>query len=92
VPARARRAGRLLADGLATVPGVVQVRGRGLLLAAALDGEWSRALAAAALGHGLLVNPVLPDAVRLAPSLLVSDAEIDEAVGLLRAAAEEVRP
>ncbi len=92
VPSRARRAGERLARGLSGVPGVVSVRGRGLLLAAALDGEWSKALAAAALERGLLVNPVLPDAVRLAPSLLISDDEIDEAVGILGAAAGEARP
>ena len=27
--------------------------------------------------HGLLVNPVRPDAIRVAPPLLVSDDEID---------------
>ena len=40
-------------------------------------------MAAAALDAGLLVNAVRPDAIRLAPSLLVSDAEIDEAVAIL---------
>jgi acetylornithine/N-succinyldiaminopimelate aminotransferase len=37
VPARATRAGQQLAEMLATVPGVVNVRGRGLLLAAVFD-------------------------------------------------------
>jgi acetylornithine/succinyldiaminopimelate/putrescine aminotransferase len=35
------------------------------------------------LAQGLVVNPVTPTALRLTPSLLVSDAEIDEAVGLI---------
>jgi acetylornithine aminotransferase len=38
---------------------------------------------AALLAAGLVVNAVTPTALRLAPSLLVSDAEIDEAVGLI---------
>ncbi len=44
------------------------------------DGIDARAVAAAALDAGLIVNAVTPTALRLAPPLLVSDAEIDEAV------------
>ena len=32
---------------------------------------------------GLVINPVTPTALRFAPSLLVSDDEIDEALGIL---------
>ena len=39
--------------------------------------------AAWALAHGLLVNPVRPDAIRVAPPLLVRDDEIDAALGIL---------
>ena len=39
---------------------------------------------AAALARGLLVNAVRPDAVRVAPPLLVSDADIDTALTILR--------
>jgi acetylornithine/N-succinyldiaminopimelate aminotransferase len=45
---------------------------------------------AAALGLGLVVNAPRPDTIRLAPSLLVSDAEVDEALGLLAAALADV--
>ena len=83
VPARATRAGTRLRAGLETLPEVDHVRGQGLLLAAELESIPARAAAAAALDAGLLVNPVTPPAVRLAPSLLVSDAEIDEAVSIL---------
>ncbi len=83
-PGRAARAGARLGAALDGVPQVGNVRGRGLLLAAELDGGRSApAAAAAALDAGLLVNPVTPTALRLAPSLLVSDDEIDEAVSLL---------
>ena len=37
----------------------------------------------AALHSGLLVNAVRPDAIRVAPPLLVSDEEIDDALGIL---------
>jgi len=83
VPVRAARAGARLSEGLAALPGVTSVRGRGLLLAAELADRPSRDVAAAALDGGLVVNPVTPTAIRLAPSLLVSDAEIDEALAVL---------
>jgi acetylornithine aminotransferase len=35
------------------------------------------------LRRGLVVNAVTPTALRLAPSLLVTDDEVDEAVALL---------
>jgi acetylornithine/N-succinyldiaminopimelate aminotransferase len=81
---RARAAGRRLAAGLGALPGVVSVRGAGLLLAAQLETPVAKDVAAAALAHGLLVNAVRPDAVRVAPPLLVSDADIDTALGILR--------
>jgi predicted acetylornithine/succinylornithine family transaminase len=83
VPARASRAGSRLADGLAALPGVVSVRGRGLLLAAELDGIPSKGVTVAALDRRLIVNAVTPSAIRLAPSLLVTDDEIDEALAVL---------
>ena len=78
-PARAAR----LADGLAALPGVVSVRGAGLLLAAQLREPVAKEAAAWALAHGLLVNPVRPDAIRVAPPLLVRDDEVDTALGIL---------
>ena len=84
VPARARRAGARLAEGLAGLPGVTSVRGRGLLLAAELADRPSKDVAAAALDRGLVVNAVTPTAVRFAPSLLVTDDEIDEALAVIR--------
>ena len=83
VPARAERGGARLAAGLAKLPGVVEVRGMGLILGAELGDRRARDVAAAALGAGLLVNPVAPTTLRLLPSLLVTDAEIDEALGIL---------
>ncbi|MGH8999131.1 MAG: aspartate aminotransferase family protein, partial [Acidimicrobiia bacterium] len=83
VPERARRAGARLRDGLARCAGISSVRGLGLLLAAELDGIPAGAAAAACLEGGLVVNALGDTALRLAPPLLVSDDEIDEALGLL---------
>ncbi len=83
VPARARRAGARLTAGLEALDGVTGVRGRGLLLGAALGDDRARQVTAAALAAGLVVNAPRPDTIRLAPSLLVSDEEIDEALSIL---------
>jgi acetylornithine/succinyldiaminopimelate/putrescine aminotransferase len=84
VPARAAAAGERLAAALVALPGVTSVRGLGLLLAAELaPGIDAKAVAGAALDAGLVVNAVSPTAIRLAPSLLVTDEEIDAAVAIL---------
>jgi predicted acetylornithine/succinylornithine family transaminase len=85
VPARATKAGAKLQADLATVPGVKDVRGIGLLVAAELhDGLVAGEVASKALDAGLVVNAVTPTALRIAPSLLISDAELDEGVEILR--------
>ena len=84
VPARAVAAGDRLSSALSDLPGVASVRGLGLLLAAELEpGRDAKAAASAALDAGLVVNAVSPTAIRLAPSLLVRDEEVDEAVAIL---------
>lgn len=83
VPALAAERGVYLSEALAKLPGVAGVRGLGLLLAAQLDEPRAAEVAERALAAGLVVNAVTPDALRLAPSLLVSEAEIDEAADIL---------
>jgi predicted acetylornithine/succinylornithine family transaminase len=84
VASRADRAGARLSESLQKVPSVVAVRGLGLLLAAELaPGIDAKAVAQRSMEAGLIVNAVTGSALRLAPPLLVSDAEIDEAVAVL---------
>jgi predicted acetylornithine/succinylornithine family transaminase len=92
VPARAEAAGARLSAALLALPQVSAVRGLGLLLAAELDGLDANVVASAALRAGLVVNAITPTALRFAPSLLISDAHVDEAVGVLAAVLEEVSP
>ncbi len=81
---RADHAGAYLAESLQKVPGVIAVRGLGLLLAAELaPGIDAKDVAQRCMEAGLIVNAVTGSALRLAPPLLVSDAEIDEAVAVL---------
>ncbi|MFM7271877.1 MAG: aspartate aminotransferase family protein, partial [Actinomycetes bacterium] len=62
-----------------------------LLLAAELGPHGdAKAVQNACLVQGLVVNAVTATALRLAPPLLVSDAEIDEAVSRLAAAIASV--
>jgi predicted acetylornithine/succinylornithine family transaminase len=83
-PARAARAGAALSEGLTKLDGIVNVRGLGLLLAAELAPGWTSAtVAAGLLDAGVIVNAVTSTALRLAPSLLISDDEIDHALSTI---------
>ena len=79
-PGRAAKAGQRLTEQISALPGVAGVRGQGLLLGVELVGLDARAVNAALLASGVVANAVTPTALRLAPSLLISDDEIDEAV------------
>jgi acetylornithine/N-succinyldiaminopimelate aminotransferase len=89
VPARAEHAGEQLTKALLTIPGIRDVRGLGLLLAAQLDSDVAGDVATRCLQAGLVVNAVTPSAVRFAPSLLVTDEEIDAAVAILERVLQE---
>jgi acetylornithine aminotransferase len=71
-----------LAEGLAAgSAGLVDhVRGRGLLLAAALREPRAAEVERACREHGLIVNAVAPDAIRLAPALTITDEDISLAL------------
>jgi acetylornithine/N-succinyldiaminopimelate aminotransferase len=90
VPARAARAGTRLRAGLEGLDEVVGVRGAGLLLGAALHSQRAKEVVGTALARGLVVNAPRPDTIRLAPSLLVSDDEIDEGLQMLQVAFADV--
>ena len=64
-------------------PLIASVRGTGLWLAIALTGTAGTAVAATAQRNGFLINAVQPDAVRLAPPLILSAAEADSFVTAL---------
>ncbi|MFN2319169.1 MAG: acetylornithine transaminase [Dermatophilaceae bacterium] len=64
-------------------PRIQEVRGRGLLRAITLDDEIAPAVATAAREAGFIVNPVTPSAIRLAPPLIVTAAQIDTFVDAL---------
>ncbi len=81
---RADTVGKWLASELA--PLGAEVRGAGLLWGLDLGEPRAGAVVQAALDQRLIVNDVTPTTVRLAPPLIVSDAEAEEAVARLKKA------
>jgi acetylornithine/N-succinyldiaminopimelate aminotransferase len=87
-PGTAQRQGARLAAAVQALDTVREVRGRGLLLGVELDLDAIGVSAASEvtsrlLEAGLVTNAVTSTALRLAPPITVSDAEIDEAVAIL---------
>lgn len=59
-------------------PHVAEVRGRGLLIGIGLVAPRAKELAAAALELGLIINAPSETSIRIAPPLIVGDAEVAE--------------
>jgi acetylornithine aminotransferase len=85
--ARADLLGKTLGDGIESLghPLVDHVRGRGLLRAIVLTADAAKPTEAAARDAGFLVNAAAPNAVRLAPPLIITEAQIDAFIGALPA-------
>ncbi|MEA2190397.1 MAG: acetylornithine/N-succinyldiaminopimelate aminotransferase, partial [Solirubrobacteraceae bacterium] len=83
---RVRALGERLTAGLAELPGVIEVRGRGLMLACDLDGGGAPELVRRALlEQRLVLNATGPATFRLLPALTISDGDVDDALARLRA-------
>ncbi len=76
-----------LSAGLSGLAGVLEVRGRGLMLGIELDRPCG-GLVAQALAQGLLINVTADSVIRLLPPLVLSDADAEQLmarlVGLVR--------
>jgi acetylornithine/N-succinyldiaminopimelate aminotransferase len=79
----ATKMGAYFRTQLASLPGVTEVRGVGLMLAAVTE-KSAKDLATQCLEKGLLLNAVRDNVLRFAPPLVVSRPEIDQAVSILR--------
>jgi acetylornithine/N-succinyldiaminopimelate aminotransferase len=93
-PEHVASVGEKLAAGLSRVehPLLDGVRGTGLWLAAALTSDTAPRVEASARRHGFLVNAVQPDAIRLAPPLILTAAEADEFVAAFPSILDGVTP
>jgi acetylornithine/N-succinyldiaminopimelate aminotransferase len=87
-----KRVGEHLAEAITALdsPLIAGVRGSGLWRGIRLSGDHAGSIEVAARRHGLLVNAVKTDTLRLAPPLVVTEAEVDEAIALLAAALADV--
>ncbi|HQZ36330.1 MAG TPA: aminotransferase class III-fold pyridoxal phosphate-dependent enzyme, partial [Ilumatobacteraceae bacterium] len=75
---------------LTELPGVAGVRGAGLLLAVELvEGIDAKAVYTRLLDEGLVTNAVTATALRLAPPVNVTSAELDEALTIMRSVLQE---
>ncbi len=79
---RAVELGERLAAGVRESAGglVTEVRGRGLLRAAALANKPSADVERELRSRGVLANPVSPQAIRMAPALTITDDDIEQAI------------
>lgn len=76
--------GLYLIQELALIPGVAEVRGAGLLLGIELESRKAAEVALALQNEGVLVNAANPTTIRLAPALIVTDAQIKKFAAIFR--------
>ena len=89
--AEVRRKGQLLIDAASQVPGVAQVRGRGLMLGVVLDEAVAKLVVKHGLEEGLILNAPGENVIRLTPPLVISDDEIAEAMKRLARAIDAAK-
>ena len=76
--------GNYLIQELALIPGVTEVRGAGLLLGIELETLKAADIASAMRETGVLVNAANATTIRIAPALIVTDAQIKKFVATFR--------
>lgn len=87
VPGNADQVGAYLMKGLNHLknkyPCVTDVRGRGLLLAMEFNADIGQDVVMTCSNHGLIVNRLKPNAIRLIPPLIITNKDVDDALGIL---------
>ena len=87
IPGNAKRMGNYLLKGLAGLqekhPVIKSYRGLGLLDAIDFSREIAKDVVSKCIEKGLLLNATSPNTIRFMPPLIIGEAEVDEAVGIL---------
>ena len=95
IPGKVRRVGNYFMTRLESLKQqfdfITEVRGRGLLIALEFNQEIAEKLVLACVDRGLLVNKVKSNALRFMPPLIVTEKEVDKAIGILGDVLREVR-
>ena len=81
---KVEKQGAYLMQELALIPGVAEVRGAGLLLGIELEKLKASDVASSLQKSGVLVNAANPTTIRLAPALIVSDAQIKKFINVFK--------
>jgi acetylornithine/N-succinyldiaminopimelate aminotransferase len=81
---KVEKQGVFLITELAVIPGVAEVRGAGLLLGIELETKKASDVAIALQNEGVLVNAANPTTIRLAPALIVTDAQLKRFVSIFK--------
>ena len=85
-----RAQGEYLMQELAQIPGVKQVRGAGLLLGIELATLDAGVIARSLEEKGVLVNAATDSTIRIAPALIVTDAQIKKFISIFREVLSDV--
>ena len=87
IPGKVKRNGDYLIDQLKKLKAkynfIVEVRGRGLLVAIQFNSDLTQNIVKSCMERGLLLNPVKPNAIRFMPPLTIVKKDIDSAIGIL---------
>ena len=80
---------RKIKKSLSAVPGVSEVRGRGLLLGIELTVPIAKKVASSMLEAGVIVNAANDKTIRIAPPLIVTAAQIDKFIFIFKKVMKE---
>jgi acetylornithine aminotransferase len=81
---RVQKQGEHLIQELALIPGVKEVRGAGLLIGIELESLKASEVSDAMREAGVLVNAANSTTIRIAPALIVTDAQITKFISIFR--------
>jgi acetylornithine aminotransferase len=81
---KVKQQGDYLIQELALIPGIKEVRGAGLLIGIELETLKASEIATAMRDAGVLVNAANATTVRIAPALIVTDAQINKFISIFR--------
>jgi acetylornithine/N-succinyldiaminopimelate aminotransferase len=76
--------GTLLAEGLRELPGVLEVRGRGLMVAAEIASDAPGVARRALLERRLVINATGPTTLRFLPPLVIDEAQVLDGLARVR--------